>query len=37
MGTKTPEDGAKIIVKLANDGPDGPTGGFFNDEGSVAW
>jgi len=37
MGTKTPEDGARIIVKLANDGPDGPTGGFFTDDGAVAW
>ncbi len=37
MGTKTPEDGAQIIVKLANDGADGPTGGFFTDSGSTAW
>ena len=37
MGTKSPEDGARIIVKLANDGPDGPTGGFFTDDGGVAW
>jgi len=37
MGAKTPEDGAEIIVKLANDGADGPTGGFFTDAGSVAW
>lgn len=34
---RTAADGAKIAVKLATVGPDGPTGGFFGDSGPVAW
>ena len=30
-------DGAKTEVDLATLGPDGPTGGYFNDEGPVPW
>jgi NAD(P)-dependent dehydrogenase (short-subunit alcohol dehydrogenase family) len=36
-GTRTPEQGAAIAVRLATLGPDGPTGGYFNDEGTVPW
>lgn len=36
-GHKTVEQGAKAIVDLATLGPDGPTGGFFDDSGSVPW
>jgi NAD(P)-dependent dehydrogenase (short-subunit alcohol dehydrogenase family) len=37
MGTKSPEDGAKIIVELATLDEDGPTGEFFDDNGPIAW
>lgn len=37
MGTRTAEQGAAIIVHLATLDADGPTGGFFADEGSIAW
>ncbi|WP_191302207.1 SDR family oxidoreductase [Lentzea cavernae] len=36
-GTSTPADGAKIAVKLATLPDDGPTGGLFDDAGSVPW
>lgn len=36
-GTQTVEQGAKIIAQMAQVGSDGPTGGFFNAEGSVPW
>jgi hypothetical protein len=29
--------GAEIAVRLATIGPDGPTGGFFDDDGPVPW
>jgi hypothetical protein len=35
--TRTPDDGARIAVRLATDAPGGPTGGFFNDDGPVPW
>ncbi|MEV0228853.1 SDR family NAD(P)-dependent oxidoreductase [Nonomuraea sp. NPDC050786] len=35
--TRTAADGAAIIVRLATLGPDGPTGGFYDDEGTVPW
>ncbi|MFD1539979.1 SDR family oxidoreductase [Nonomuraea guangzhouensis] len=35
--TRTAADGAAIIVRLATLGPDGPTGGFFDDEGTMPW
>ena len=31
------EDGARIYVRLATLPPDGPTGGFFNESGPIAW
>jgi NAD(P)-dependent dehydrogenase (short-subunit alcohol dehydrogenase family) len=36
-GPRTVEQGAAIIVHLATLGEDGPTGGFFDDNGSIAW
>ena len=36
-GFRTPAEGAAIAIKMALLGEDGPTGGFFNDEGEVAW
>lgn len=35
--TRTAAQGAAIAVRLATLGPDGPTGGFFDDEGAVPW
>jgi len=36
-GPRSVEQGAAIIVHLATLDADGPTGGFFNDDGSIAW
>jgi NAD(P)-dependent dehydrogenase (short-subunit alcohol dehydrogenase family) len=36
-GVRTPEQGAAIAIRLATLPDDGPTGGFFNDEGVVPW
>ncbi len=36
-GYRTAAQGAAIAVRLATLGPDGPTGGFFNDDGPVPW
>jgi NAD(P)-dependent dehydrogenase (short-subunit alcohol dehydrogenase family) len=36
-GTRTVEEGARVIVHLATLPADGPTGGFFNDMGAVPW
>ena len=36
-GQKTVEEGARIIVEMAAIGPDGPTGGSFDDTGRVPW
>jgi NAD(P)-dependent dehydrogenase (short-subunit alcohol dehydrogenase family) len=36
-GTQTVEDGARIIVRMAQIGPDGPTGGYFDAEGPLRW
>lgn len=36
-GTRTVEEGARIIVDMALIGDEGPSGGFFNDRGAVAW
>jgi NAD(P)-dependent dehydrogenase (short-subunit alcohol dehydrogenase family) len=36
-GNRTVEEGAKIVVDLAQLSDDGPSGGFFNDAGPVPW
>ncbi len=36
-GTRNVEDGARVVVDLAMLPDDGPTGGFFSDQGSVPW
>ena len=36
-GTQTVAEGAEVVVRLAQVGPDGPTGGLFNTAGSVPW
>lgn len=36
-GTRTVEEGPRIIVRLALLPDDGPSGGFFNDDGPVPW
>jgi NAD(P)-dependent dehydrogenase (short-subunit alcohol dehydrogenase family) len=36
-GFRTPSEGAAIAIHLATLPNDGPTGGFFNDEGVVPW
>lgn len=34
---RTVEDGARIILQLATLPADGPNGGFFNEDGAIAW
>jgi NAD(P)-dependent dehydrogenase (short-subunit alcohol dehydrogenase family) len=36
-GTRTIEQGAAIMIRLATLPPDGPTGGFYNDAGAILW
>jgi NAD(P)-dependent dehydrogenase (short-subunit alcohol dehydrogenase family) len=36
-GIQTVEQGAEIIVRMARVGPDGPTGGYFDAEGTLPW
>jgi NAD(P)-dependent dehydrogenase (short-subunit alcohol dehydrogenase family) len=36
-GVKTPLEGARIAVRMAQLDADGPTGGFFNDAGPLRW
>ncbi len=36
-GVQTVEQGAEILVRMAQVGPDGPTGGFFRAAGPVPW
>ncbi|MFE1769306.1 SDR family NAD(P)-dependent oxidoreductase [Streptomyces angustmyceticus] len=36
-GTQTVEEGAEIIVRMAQAGPEGPTGGFFDAAGPLPW
>ena len=36
-GPRTVEQGAEIIVKLSTLGADGPSGGMYDDAGSVPW
>ncbi|MFI9270690.1 SDR family oxidoreductase [Kitasatospora sp. NPDC052896] len=37
QGNRTVEEGARVVVRLATLAADGPTGGFFDDHGPVAW
>jgi NAD(P)-dependent dehydrogenase (short-subunit alcohol dehydrogenase family) len=37
QGYRTPAQGARIAVELATLGDDGSTGGFYDDDGEVAW
>jgi NAD(P)-dependent dehydrogenase (short-subunit alcohol dehydrogenase family) len=36
-GYRTPAQGARVAVAMATMGDDGPTGGFYDDDGVVAW
>ena len=36
-GTRTPEQGAAIAIRLATLPDDGPTGGYFDDDGVIPW
>jgi NAD(P)-dependent dehydrogenase (short-subunit alcohol dehydrogenase family) len=36
-GPRTPEQGARIAIEMATIPQDGPTGGYFNDDGRVPW
>ncbi|HJT04012.1 MAG TPA: SDR family NAD(P)-dependent oxidoreductase [Pseudonocardiaceae bacterium] len=36
-GIQTVQQGAEIIVRMAQVGPDGPTGGYFDAEGTLPW
>ena len=36
-GVRTPEEGAGIAIRLATLPDDGPTGGYFEDAGSIPW
>ena len=36
-GTQTVEEGTEVIVRMAQVGPDGPTGRFFDARGEVPW
>ena len=37
MGTQTVEEGAEIIVRMAQLGPEGPTGSLVDAEGPIPW
>ncbi|HEX6355776.1 SDR family oxidoreductase [Actinophytocola sp.] len=37
QGVRTPAQGARIAVEMATLGDDGPTGGFYDDNGVIAW
>lgn len=37
MGRQTVEEGAEIIVRMAQIGPDGPTGGYVGAKGPLPW
>ena len=36
-GNQTVQQGARIIVEMAQVAPDGPTGGFFSASGRMPW
>lgn len=37
MGTRTGEDGARVIIKLATLDENGPSGGYYDENGPVSW
>ena len=37
QGNRTVKQGARVVIELATIDSDGPSGGFFNDEGPVPW
>jgi NAD(P)-dependent dehydrogenase (short-subunit alcohol dehydrogenase family) len=37
LGTKSPDEGARASLRYAMLGPDGTTGGFFDEDGPVSW
>ena len=37
QGVRTPEQGARASVQFATLGPDGPSGGFFDEDGPMPW
>jgi len=37
MGTRGPEEGAKVVIQLATLPDDGPTGSFFDEKGPIPW
>jgi len=37
QGTQTFEEGTEIIVRMAQIGPDGSTGGYFDARGPMLW
>jgi NAD(P)-dependent dehydrogenase (short-subunit alcohol dehydrogenase family) len=36
-GTQTTQQGANVIVRMAQTASDGPTGGFFDANGAIPW
>ena len=36
-GPRTPEQGARIAIEMATLAQDGPTGGYFNEDGRISW
>ncbi|HTJ69285.1 MAG TPA: SDR family NAD(P)-dependent oxidoreductase [Actinospica sp.] len=36
-GTQTVEEGARIVVRMATAGTDGPTGGYLSADGEISW
>ena len=36
-GPRSAAQGAVAAIQYATIGPDGPTGGYFNDEGRIPW
>ena len=37
MGSRGPDEGAKVVFRLATLPDDGPTGGFFDEKGPIPW
>jgi len=36
-GTRTPDEGAAVAIRLATLPDDGPSGGFFDERGPIPW